>query len=161
MKIFSADDQQQQQQQTQQQQQLESMDVMPSMTASPSAPAFLTKDGQTSSPVLSKDSRRGGLQTHFAPSPLFVSFFLSFFLHWIQFEAPIVSRNLHTSAEVNIHGICTVHRHLEDFGAGHFICLSSSSFFFSFSFTLKDENHARLDFLGVVIKPLQLTATFF
>ena len=80
MKIFSADDQQQQQQQTQQQQQLESMDVMPSMTASPSAPAFLTKDGQTSSPVLSKDSRLGGLQTHLAPSPLFVSFFLSFFL---------------------------------------------------------------------------------
>ena len=76
MKIFSADDHQQQQQQ-QQQQQLESMEVMPSMTASPSAPAFLTKDGQTSSPVLSKDSRIGELQTHLTPSPLLLSFFLS------------------------------------------------------------------------------------
>ncbi|XP_070186846.1 ankyrin repeat and fibronectin type-III domain-containing protein 1-like isoform X2 [Littorina saxatilis] len=51
LKIFTADDHQQQQQQ------LESMEVMPSMTASPSAPAFLTKDGQNYSPTLSKESR--------------------------------------------------------------------------------------------------------
>ncbi|KAK7507583.1 hypothetical protein BaRGS_00001518, partial [Batillaria attramentaria] len=43
LKIFSAEE--------------ERMDVMPSMTASPSAPAFLTKDGQTGSPILSKDNR--------------------------------------------------------------------------------------------------------
>ncbi|KAL8610318.1 hypothetical protein ACOMHN_062050 [Nucella lapillus] len=64
LKIISADDQQQQQQQhqqhQQQQRQLESMEVMPSMTGSPSAPAFLVKDGQSGgSPVLSKDGRAG------------------------------------------------------------------------------------------------------
>ncbi|XP_076458760.1 ankyrin repeat and fibronectin type-III domain-containing protein 1-like isoform X2 [Babylonia areolata] len=52
---------QQQQQQQQQQQhhhhQLESLEVAPTMTGSPSAPAFLTKEGQIASPVLSKDTR--------------------------------------------------------------------------------------------------------
>jgi hypothetical protein len=55
LKIFSSDEQLQQQhhQQLLQQQLENAMDLAPAMTASPSAPAFLTKDGQTSSPVLS------------------------------------------------------------------------------------------------------------
>ncbi|KAL8574570.1 hypothetical protein ACOMHN_047287 [Nucella lapillus] len=38
-------------------QQAESLEVTPFMTGSPSAPAFLTKEGQISSPVLFKDNR--------------------------------------------------------------------------------------------------------
>lgn len=50
---------------------------------------------------------------------------------------------------------------MKDFGAGHFIFLSLLLFSsFLFCFTLTVESHARPDFLGVVIKPLLLTATY-